>query len=106
MASEIVEIEGHIIDSLILAKVMDVILNAGADYSVLEISIGKTNIDSSQARLEVRAEDEDALASLLVELQIHGANRVMVGDAELVTADRDGVLPAGFYATTNLPTSV
>ena len=31
MASELVEIEGHIIDSLILAKVMDLILAAGAD---------------------------------------------------------------------------
>ena len=106
MASEIVEIEGHIIDSLILAKVLDVILNAGGDYSVLEMNMGKTNLDSSRAVLEVRADDEDALASLLVELQVHGANRVAAGDAELVTADRDGVLPAGFYATTNLPTSV
>ncbi|MDQ1446587.1 MAG: bifunctional enzyme conserved region, partial [Acidimicrobiaceae bacterium] len=32
MESEIVEVEGHIIDSLILAKVLDVIVDAGADY--------------------------------------------------------------------------
>src|SRR5205085_11207987 len=32
--------------------------------------------------------------------------RVVQGDAELVAADTDGVLPAGFYATTNLPTWV
>src|SRR5205085_11142869 len=106
MATEIVEIEGHIIDSLILAKVMDVILAAGADYRVLDVDIGKTNTDTSRARLEVRADDEDSLASLLVELQVHGANRIVTTDAELVTADRDGVLPAGFYSTTNLPTSV
>src|SRR5437763_4211495 len=106
MASEIVEIDGHIIDSLILPKVMDVILNAGGDYSVLDITIGKTNADPSKARLEVRADDEDALASLLVELQVHGANRIVTADAELVASDRDGVLPAGFYSTTNLPTAV
>ncbi len=106
MASEVVEIEGHIIDSLILAKVMDLILAAGADYQVLEVEIGKTNVDMSKARLEVNASDPDALQSLLDELQVHGANRLVTVDAELVAADRDGVLPAGFYSTTNLPTAV
>lgn len=106
MTSEIVEIEGHIIDSLILAKVMDLILASGADYRVLEVEIGKTNLDPSHARFEVTAADPDTLQSLLDELQVHGANRVVTTDAELVSADRDGVLPAGFYSTTNLPTSV
>jgi lysine-ketoglutarate reductase/saccharopine dehydrogenase-like protein (TIGR00300 family) len=106
VTTEVVEVEGHIIDSLILAKVMDVILAAGADYRVLDVHIGRTNRDLSRARLEVEAADEDLLASLLVELQAHGANRVNATDAELVVADRDGVLPAGFYSTTNLPTAV
>jgi lysine-ketoglutarate reductase/saccharopine dehydrogenase-like protein (TIGR00300 family) len=104
--SEQVEVEGHIIDSLILAKVMDVILAAGADYTMLDVDIGKTNIDTSRARLQVTAPDEDTLATLLAELQVHGANRLSQRDAEIVAADRDGVLPAGFYSTTNLPTSV
>ena len=106
MATEVVEVEGHIIDSLILAKLMDVILASGADYQVVSVEIGRTNADLSRARLEVVAPDEDALASLLVELQAHGANRVIAVDAELLAADRDGVLPAGFYSTTNLPTAV
>jgi lysine-ketoglutarate reductase/saccharopine dehydrogenase-like protein (TIGR00300 family) len=105
MATEVVEVEGHIIDSLILAKVMDVILAAGADYQVLEVEIGRTNADISRARLEVSA-DEDTLATLIDELQVHGANRVGATDAEVVAADRDGVFPAGFYSTTNLPTWV
>jgi lysine-ketoglutarate reductase/saccharopine dehydrogenase-like protein (TIGR00300 family) len=105
MGVELVEVEGHIIDSLILAKVMDVILAAGADYTVVEVEIGKTNTDPSRARLEVEADDE-VLSSLLVELQVHGANRVHQSDAELVVTDRDGVFPPGFYSTTNLPTAV
>lgn len=106
MPSEVVEVEGHIIDSLILAKVMDVILAAGADYQVLDVDIGRTNVDASRARLEVRADDDVVLDALLVELQTHGANRVSQQDAELIACDRDGVLPAGFYSTTNLPTAV
>jgi lysine-ketoglutarate reductase/saccharopine dehydrogenase-like protein (TIGR00300 family) len=105
-AAEVVEVEGHIIDSLILAKVLDVILAGGGDYRMLDVAIGKTNNDVSRARLEVLAPDDDALAGLLVELQAHGANRVAVVDAELVPADRDGVLPPDFYSTTNLPTAV
>ena len=105
MASDVIEIEGHIIDSLILAKVMDKILAAGGDYRVLEVHIGKTNTDTSRARIEVTAPDPDALLTLLDELQVHGANRIDWAEAELVPADRDGVLPPGFYSTTNLPTS-
>ncbi len=106
MATELVEVQGHIIDSLILPKVMDVILAAGADYRVLEVEIGKTNTDVSRAVLEVSAPSDDELALLLAELQVHGANPVHQHDAEIVATDRDGVLPAGFYSTTNLPTAV
>jgi lysine-ketoglutarate reductase/saccharopine dehydrogenase-like protein (TIGR00300 family) len=106
LASEIIEVEGHIIDSLILAKVLDVVLEAGADYRLVEVDIGKTNTDPSRARLEITAPDDESLASLLAELQVHGANRVSTADAELVPCTIDGVLPAGFYATTNLPTQV
>ena len=106
MPSEQVEVAGHIIDSLTLAKVLDVVLDAGADYRLVEVEIGKTNTDPSRARLEVSAADDAALASLLAELQVHGANRVSSTDAELVPCMVDGVLPAGFYATTNLPTQV
>ena len=106
MPSELVEVEGHIIDSLILAKVLDVVLEAGADYRLVDVEIGKTNTDPSRARIEVTAADDAALASLLAELQVHGANRVSSTDVELVPCMVDGVLPAGFYATTNLPTQV
>ncbi|HEX2040313.1 MAG TPA: TIGR00300 family protein [Acidimicrobiales bacterium] len=106
MPAEVVEVEGHIIDSLILAKVLDVIVATGAEYRMLEVDIGKTNTDTSRARLEISAPDDAALDALLVELQAHGANRVHQADAELVACDRDGVLPAGFYSTTNLPTWV
>jgi lysine-ketoglutarate reductase/saccharopine dehydrogenase-like protein (TIGR00300 family) len=106
MPSELVEVEGHIIDSLILAKVLDVILEAGADYRLVDVQIGKTSTDPSRARLEVTARDDDVLSALVADLQVHGANRVGSADAELAPCTLDGVLPAGFYATTNLPTQV
>ncbi|HVM02103.1 MAG TPA: hypothetical protein VM263_05485, partial [Acidimicrobiales bacterium] len=103
---ERVEVGGHIIDSLILAKVLDAILDAGADYRIVEVDIGRTSVDPSRAVLEVVGEDEEALGRLLDDLQLHGANRVAQSDARLATADQDGVLPEGFYSTTNLGTEV
>ncbi|MDQ4071244.1 MAG: TIGR00300 family protein [Actinomycetota bacterium] len=105
-ASEVVEVEGHIIDSLILAKVLDVIVDTGADYRMLDVEIGRTSVDASRARLEVIARDDESLAALIEELQIHGANRVAQDDAAFEPAEVDGVLPEGFYSTTNLPTQV
>ena len=106
MARELVELEGHIIDSLLLAKVLDLILAAGGDYRMVDVEIGRTNTDTSRARLEVDAPDDETMTVLLEQLQVHGVNRLDVGDATLVPADADGVLPAGFYSTTNLPTWV
>jgi len=106
MATETLEVEGHIIDSLILAKLLDLIVASGADYEIVDIDVGKANADLSTARVRVTAVDEDALTALLEELQAHGANRVSAADASFEKAETDGVLPAGFYSTTNLPTSI
>jgi lysine-ketoglutarate reductase/saccharopine dehydrogenase-like protein (TIGR00300 family) len=103
---EVVEVEGHIIDSLILAKVLDVIINAGGEYQMLDVDIGRTNADSSRARFEVGAPDPAALVALLDDLQVYGVNRVDGEDAAAAVTDLDGVFPDGFYSTTNLPTSV
>jgi lysine-ketoglutarate reductase/saccharopine dehydrogenase-like protein (TIGR00300 family) len=101
VGTETIEVTGHIVDSLLLAKILDTILDAGCDYEIADVQIGKTSIDPSHARIAVTG-DDDVLGPLLDELQVHGANRTAQTDARLVPAERDGVLPAGFYSTTNL----
>src|SRR2546429_3377581 len=105
-ATDVVEVSGHIIDSLILAKILDEIIEAEADYRIVQMDVGKAPADLSRARIEVTAADEEALTALLARLHPHGAHPVTQPDAELVAATMDGVLPAGFYSTTNLPTAV
>jgi lysine-ketoglutarate reductase/saccharopine dehydrogenase-like protein (TIGR00300 family) len=105
-ATEVVELHGHLIDSLTLAKILDQIVGSGSDYEILEIEVGRTRLDLSRARLLVKAQDETVLAELITDLQVFGANPAERADAQLEAADQDGVLPSGFYATTNLPTSV
>jgi len=105
-ATDTVEVSGHIIDSLILAKILDEIVDFGADYRIVDMDVGKGPADVSRARIEVTAPDEDALADLMSRLHPHGAHPMVEADAELVSAAMEGVLPPGFYSTTNLPTAV
>jgi lysine-ketoglutarate reductase/saccharopine dehydrogenase-like protein (TIGR00300 family) len=105
-STETVELVGHIVDSLLLAKVLDTIVDAGADYRIVQFEMGRTAVDHSRARIDVTADDDEAMGRLLEELQVHGVNLLTQGDATLVDADVDGVLPEGFYSTTNLPTQV
>ena len=74
MASETVTIEGHIIDSLTLPRVMDEIVELGATYEIVELQLGVKHEDPSFARLKVTHDDEEALTALIERLRQHGAN--------------------------------
>jgi lysine-ketoglutarate reductase/saccharopine dehydrogenase-like protein (TIGR00300 family) len=105
-SSEVVRLDGHVVDSLLLPKVLDAIVDAGATFEILEFDMGTTSLDQSHVRIRVSAPDDAALDALLADVQVHGVNREDGSDAELVAATLDGVLPADFYSTTNLVTWV
>lgn len=106
MFSETIELRGHIIDSLILPKVLDEILSRGSNFKMLEVRIGERRIDQSFARIEVSAPTSEALGELILRLRQHGAEVEEKGDAQLATAPSDGVFPADFFVTTNRQTLV
>ncbi len=101
-----IELRGHIIDSLILPKVFDTILELGGDYKVLEFEIGKRKTDPSYAKIMVIGRDEKHLDSILEELQNIGAEVPEIENVELKEVEKDMVLPEGFYSTTNHPTYI
>src|SRR5947209_11293231 len=103
---EEVEIQGHIIDSLLLPKVLDEILTQGGTYVIKDIRIGQRQADGSHARIEVRAPDAERLETILDAIHDHGAVPVHVADCQTVAADLDGCFPEGFYSTTNFRTQV
>ena len=106
MASEHVTLEGHIIDSLMLNRVLDEIVGVGAEFEIVELSLGTTHDDESFARIKVTSPDEDALVKLIERLRQQGANPETVEDVSLQVADVDGAFPVGFYSTTNLETEI
>src|SRR5467141_2751184 len=104
MFSETIELRGHIIDSLILPKVLDQILTRGANFKIGEIE--KKRADQSFARIEVSAETSEALDELILRLRQHGAEVAKREDAQLAQSPADGVFPRDFYVTTNQQTFV
>lgn len=103
---ETVLLRGHIIDSLILAKVLDTILMMGGTFDLEEVQIGKTREESSRAKIVVRAGSAQLLCDILNRIQPHGASVEREADCRLQPAPADGILPEDFYATTHLPTQV
>ena len=106
MFSETIELRGHIIDSLILPKVLDQILTRGASFKITEIKIGQKRADQSFARIEVSAETGEALDELILRLRQHGAETVERSNVQLSQVSKDGVFPDDFYVTTNQQTFV
>jgi lysine-ketoglutarate reductase/saccharopine dehydrogenase-like protein (TIGR00300 family) len=106
MFSETIELHGHIIDSLILPKVLDQILTRGANFKIVEIKIGQRRADQSFARIEVSATTSDALDELLLRLRQHGAEVGERANVQLAKAPADGVFPPDFYVTINQQTFV
>ncbi len=105
-ASEVLETRGHLMDSGVLARVLDDVLAYGGDYRIDRLDVGRAHEDESYARIVVSAEDDQTLVRLLMRLQGHGVNQVDPGTALLREAERDGVFPDDFYSTTNLETVV
>lgn len=103
---EDVEISGHIIDSLILPKVLDCALAAGGRYQIQEIAIGQGREDASYSRITIIADSEQELTNILATIADHGAVPVDRQDCRLATADIAGAFPEGFYSSTNQRTEI
>jgi len=104
--TETVEVSGHIIDSLILPKVLDAITMAGGSFRIDDISVGQTRHDASAARIAISAPTQAMLDEILATISDHGAVPVHGQDCRLATADCQGAFPEGFYSTTNQRTEV
>ncbi|HXU77641.1 MAG TPA: TIGR00300 family protein, partial [Methylomirabilota bacterium] len=106
MFSEQIELHGHIIDSLILPKVLDEILTNGGTFTIREVRIGKQRHDPSYALIDVFGPTPEQVDGIVRRLRQHGAEVVEQKEAQLVPAPADGVFPADFYVTTNQQTFV
>ncbi len=101
-----IELKGHIIDSFLLPKVFDKVMDLNGEFEILQFEIGKHKTDTSYARLMIKGRDEEHLEDIISELHRLGAYLPEAEDAVVERAPKDKVVPKGFYSTTNHTTYV
>jgi lysine-ketoglutarate reductase/saccharopine dehydrogenase-like protein (TIGR00300 family) len=104
--TEVVEAEGHLIDSQLMNAMFDTVVRHDAAFDVLEFRIGRTNEEPSFVSMRVTAKAPAALTGVLEELVALGCRVARADDVHLVPADRDGCAPEDFHSTTNHRTFV
>ncbi len=101
-----IKFSGHIIDSLMLPKTLDLIMDKGGDFKILDFEVGKHKKDASHATIRVAADTESLLGEILDELSEIGALVVEIKEVQLLRSEKDKTLPHDFYSTTHHPTYV
>lgn len=105
-AHEIVEAEGHLIDSHIMERIFDTVVEYQGRFEVQDFYIGRTNSDPSRLRLKVEAPSVDLMNHMMTQLLTLGCTPAEGGDAESKPVERDCCAPEDFYSTTNHRTMV
>src|SRR5271156_1742602 len=97
---EVVEAQGHLIDSHVMEQIFDQVVEFGGRFEVEQFRIGRTNSDPSYLRLKVETPDFSAMEHLLQQLLTLGCSPVDHSDAQLKRIESDRCAPEDFYSTT------
>jgi lysine-ketoglutarate reductase/saccharopine dehydrogenase-like protein (TIGR00300 family) len=106
--SRTVHLEGHLLDSGLVNRVLDTIVAGGGSFQVVNFSLGAQRLDTSAAEVKVSAPDAVVMADIMGQLidlgAVSAADRSI--DATLAPVTQAGVAADDFYATTIYPTEI
>jgi len=97
---------GHIIDSMMLPQVMDLVMDEGGNFTIEELKVGQHKTDTSLCRMEIIATSAEQLDRIVRRARALGATAEAEEAVQLEKVAVEGVFPEGFYSTSNLPTEV
>ncbi|HEY1205680.1 MAG: TIGR00300 family protein [Bryobacteraceae bacterium] len=103
---EVVEAEGHLIDSHIMEQIFDTVVEYGGRFEVEQFRIGRTNSEASYLRLRLEAQEAGQMERMLQQLLGLGCSAADPADAALAVVERDRSAPDDFYSSTNYRTLV
>ncbi len=103
---EVVEAEGHLIDSHIMERIFDTVVEYGGRFEVEQFRIGRTNSEGSYLRLKIEAQAAEQMERMLQQLLGLGCSPAEPADAALAEVERDRCAPDDFYSSTNYRTLV
>ena len=101
-----IEVRGHLIDSMILTKIFDVIMDLKGEFQVQEFKVGKHKKDESYAKLSIQGQSQEHLDRILEAVYREGATSKIQQEISLKQAQKDMVMPDDFYSTTNNHTEI
>ena len=101
-----IEVSGHIIDSLILSKIFDGVMDLDGEFEILKIKIGKKKHDESYAKLRIIGKNQKHLDQILELVYREGATAKIQKEVKLKAAPKNCTMPENFYSTTNNYTQI
>ena len=106
--SRSVRMEGHLLDSGLINQALDLIVEGGGSFKVLNFNLGEQRQSTSLAEVKVSAPSHEVMEEIMSQLIEIGAviPTEDVQDAQLEPVEKNGVAPDDFYVTTIYPTEV
>ncbi|MBD2040864.1 TIGR00300 family protein [Microcoleus sp. FACHB-672] len=106
--SRVVRLEGHLLDSGLINRALDTIMEGGGSFQVLNFNLGEQRQSTSSAEVKVSAPSHEVMEEIMTLLIDLGAVAPPqeVCDTNLEPVLQDGVAPDDFYVTTIYPTEV
>ena len=106
--SRTIQLEGHLLDAGLINRALDLIVEGGGTFQVLNFHLGEQRQSTSTAEIRVTAPSHDVMEKIMSQLIDLGAmpRPQEVCDNPLEVVPIDGVAPDDFYVTTIYPTEV
>jgi lysine-ketoglutarate reductase/saccharopine dehydrogenase-like protein (TIGR00300 family) len=106
--SRTIRMQGHLLDTGTLNRALDLIVEGGGSFQVLNFNLGEQRQSTSSAEVKVSAPSHEVMAEIMTQLIDLGAMDIPADerDAELESVTIPGVAPDDFYVTTIYPTEV
>ncbi|MBG1268617.1 bifunctional arginine dihydrolase/ornithine cyclodeaminase [Nostoc sp. WHI] len=106
--SRVIRMEGHLLDAGLINRALDLIIDAGGSFQVLNFNLGEQRQSTSAAEVRVSAPSHEVMEEIISLLIDLGAVNLPEDerDAKLEPVIQAGVAPDDFYVSTIYPTEV
>ncbi|MBD2384177.1 bifunctional arginine dihydrolase/ornithine cyclodeaminase [Cylindrospermum sp. FACHB-282] len=106
--SRIIRMEGHLLDAGLINRALDLIVDAGGSFQVLNFNLGEQRQSTSAAEVKVSAPSHGVMEEIISRLIDLGAVDLPQDerDTKLEPVIQAGVAPDDFYVSTIYPTEV
>lgn len=106
--SRILRMEGHLLDAGLINRALDLIVDNGGSFQVLNFNLGEQRQSTSAAEVKVSAPSHEVMEEIISQLIDLGAVDLPQDeqDVKLEPVTISGVAPDDFYVSTIYPTEV